>query len=144
MKIFVDTGPLIALLNPRDSNHGNAAEQFRKVKGTGKPAFTSDYVLDEVITYFTRKTKTPEVVATLCDLVQKSPYVHLLKVDDKTVTESKAFLEKYPELFLSLTDWTSAVLARNHAVEKIYSYDFDFDKLGAVREFEHIERVEEI
>jgi len=141
LNVFADTGPFVAFLNSGDVNHKSALEQFDKIDRTKGVFFTSDYVLDEVLSFATRKK--PELVLYADEIIQQSANICMLKVDDKTLTSSKMFMRKYPHMHLSLTDWTSVVLARNHAIEKIYSYDSDFDKLRAMREFSRIKRVEE-
>jgi predicted nucleic acid-binding protein len=144
LKVLIDAGPFIALLNKDDPNHRNAAEQLDRIDRTGRICFTSDYVLAEVLAYATRKTKSPETILEMDRLIQGSANIHMLKVDGETLGDAKAFLKKYPKLLLSLTDWTSVALATEHRIEKIYSYDSDFDKLITTPEFKHIKRVEEI
>ncbi|MEW6222621.1 MAG: PIN domain-containing protein [Candidatus Hadarchaeota archaeon] len=144
MKVLIDAGPFIALLNKDDPNHQNAVEQFDRIYWTKGICFTSDYVLTEVLAYATRKTKSPEVVLEMDRLIQGSGNIHMLKVDGAALGDAKAFLKKYPKLLLSLTDWTSIALAVEHGIGKIYSYDSDFDQLMSTPEFRHIRRVEEI
>jgi len=94
------------------------------------------------LSFATRKTKNPKIVLDVDRVVQESANIRLLKVDEEILTNSKMFLKKYPEILLSLTDWTSAALARRYAIGKIYSYDSDFDRLKGTKEFTHIRRVE--
>jgi len=133
LKVFVDTAPFVAFLNSKDINHKSALEQFDKIAMTKEIFFTSDYVLDEVLSFVTRKK--PEFVLHADKLIQESANIRMLKVDDEILANSKMFLKKYPKLLLSLTDWTSAVLARQRSIEKIYSYDSGFDQLKNVKEF---------
>jgi predicted nucleic acid-binding protein len=142
LKVFVDTGPFVAFLNSGDVNHKSALEQFDKIDQTKRVFFTSDYVLDEILSFVTRKK--PELALYADEIIQESGSISLLKVDEKTLASSKAFMRKYPHLRLSLTDWTSAVLARDYAIGKIYSYDSDFDELKTLQEFKNIRRVEKI
>jgi len=142
LKVFIDAGPFIAVSNKDDSNHEDALRQFTKIAGKKGTFFTSDYVLDEVLSFATRKTKNPEIVLSADKLIQESANIRLLKVDEEVFANSKMFLRKYPKILLSLTDWTSATLAKRHAIPKIYSYDSDFDRLKSTGEFRRIRRVE--
>lgn len=142
LRVFIDAGPFIAVSNKDDPDHKGALKQFAKIAETKRTFFTSDYVLDEVLSFTTRKTKNPRAVLEVDRLIQESANIRLLKVDEEILTNSKIFLKKYPEILLSLTDWTSAALAKRYAIEKIYSYDSDFDKLKGIKEFKHIRRVE--
>jgi len=144
VKVFVDAGPFIALSNKDDPEHEDARKQFAKVAKTKRILFTSDYVMDEVLSFATRKTKNPKIVLRLDGLIQDSMNIRLLKVDEEILTNSKIFLRKYASMLLSLTDWTSVALVRKYAVEKIYSYDSDFDELKKLAEFKHIRRVESL
>lgn len=142
LRVFIDAGPFIALSNKGDPDHEDALKQFAKIAGTKRTFFTSDYVLDEALSFATRKTKNPRIVLEIDKLIQESANIRLLKVDEEILANSKMFLKKYPEILLSLTDWTSAALAKKYAIEKIYSYDSDFDRLKGIKEFKHIRRVE--
>jgi len=142
LKVFIDAGPFIAISNKDDPDHKDALKQFAKIAKTKGIFFTSDYVLDEVLSFATRKTKNPDIVLGADRLIQESANIRLLKVDEEILTNSKIFLKRYPSMLLSLTDWTSLTLARKYAIEKIYSYDSDFDRLRNVEEFKHIKRVE--
>ncbi len=56
----------------------------------------------------------------------------LLKVDAEVLTESWELFKQRREIPLSLTDCTSAVLARRHGIADIFTYDSDFRALGFV------------
>jgi len=142
LKVFIDAGPFIAISNKDDPDHKDALRQFAKIAGKKGIFFSSDYVLDEVLSFATRKTKNPEIILSVDKLIQESANIRLLKVDEEVFANSKMFLRKYPKILLSLTDWTSATLAKRHAIPKIYSYDSGFDRLKSTREFKHIRRVE--
>ena len=73
------------------------------------------------MSFATRKTKNPKIVLDVDRLIQESANIRLLKVDEEILANSKMFLKKYPKILLSLTDWTSAALAKMHTIEKIYS-----------------------
>lgn len=142
LKVFIDAGPFIAFSNKNDPAHKDALKQFAKIAKTKRTFFTSDYVLDEALSFATRKTKNPKIILDVDRLIQESANIRLLKVDEEILTNSKMFLREHPELLLSLTDWTSAALAKRYAIEKIYSYDSDFDRLKNIKEFKHFRRVE--
>ena len=58
--VFVDTWGWCALGHRADSQHRAALEFYRRLREGSAPAFTSDYVLDEVITLLYRRASHAE------------------------------------------------------------------------------------
>jgi len=58
--VFVDTWGWCALGYRADRQHENAVEFYRRLRQGSAPAFTSDYVLDEVITLLYRRASPAE------------------------------------------------------------------------------------
>ena len=52
---FVDTWGWMALGHRRDANHGGVSEVFRLLRSNRIPVYTSDFVLDELITLLFRR-----------------------------------------------------------------------------------------
>ncbi len=60
MRLFLDTGPIVAYFNKRDRDHTTAFESFEKIYERRTPytkLCTSDYVLDEAITICRVRTR---------------------------------------------------------------------------------------
>jgi predicted nucleic acid-binding protein len=54
----------------------------------------------------------------------------MLRVSENILQESWDLYKSRREIDLSLTDCTSAILARKQGIVDIYSYDGDFEALG--------------
>lgn len=135
LKLFIDTGPFMARHNKRDRDHESALESFDKLRGAEtqyRKLYTSDYILDEAVTGCRRRTGSHKLAVELGTMIFSSESVALLKVDIETLEKSWELFKQRREIPLSLTDCTSAVLARQHGIADIFTYDSDFRALGFV------------
>lgn len=142
MAAFIDTGIFIGLHNKRDVYHPVANDIIKGVvDGNFGKAYTSDYVLDEVIAFTIRKTKNSEIILETINLIQNSGRIELLHVDRSTFASAKMCVEQYPSLFLSFTDWTIANLMVKSDIPTLLSFDSGFDKLKSMDKFSGIRRI---
>ncbi|TMI09124.1 type II toxin-antitoxin system VapC family toxin [Candidatus Bathyarchaeota archaeon] len=133
MRLLIDTGPFMALHNKRDKQHSDAVESFDKIrdgKTSYRKLYTSDYVLDEAVTGCRRRTRNHELSVALGTLILSSESMLILRVDENTFLEAWELYKSRREIPLSLTDCTSAILARKQGITDMYSYDSDFEALG--------------
>ncbi|MEA3255442.1 MAG: PIN domain-containing protein [Candidatus Altiarchaeota archaeon] len=144
MAVFVDTGVFVAIHNVRDQYHGVAKELGGKAaSGVFGGLYTSDYVLDEVVAFIYKRTDNPDLVLEAIDFIQNSGRIEILHVDGSVFASAKMCVEQYSFLKLSLTDWTSVNLMVGNGIDRILSFDSDFDRLHAVDEFSGISRIHE-
>ena len=133
MRLFIDTGPFMARHNKRDKHHPYAVESFDKMRDGKTPyrkLYTSDYVLDEGVTGCRQRTRNHVLSVELGTLILSSESLLRLRVDEETLLEAWELFKSRREIPLSLTDCTSAILARKHGITEIYTYDGDFEALG--------------
>ena len=137
MKLFLDTGCLVALHNKDDEHHEEAEELFKQISSGSlqvSKLYCSDYVLDESITTCYARTHSRKLAIQLGRAVIESKSIVVLKVDDGCFNQSwTIFRDKYQDLPLSFTDCTSYVLTQLHGVHNILTFDTDFDALGLNR-----------
>lgn len=133
MRLFIDTGPFMARHNKRDKQHSSAVESFDKIRD-GETAYrklyTSDYVLDEAVTGCRQRTRNHGLSVELGTLILSSESLLRLRVDEDTLLEAWELFKSRREIPLSLTDCTSAILARKNGITDVYSYDGDFEAIG--------------
>jgi uncharacterized protein len=118
-RFAIDTGPLVAFLNRRDSFHKWARETL---DGIAPPLFTCEAVLSEACFLLRRTTSGPEAVL---DLVQRRLVVSDFAVHDHVVPLRK-LLTKYKDVPISLAD---ACLVRMSEVQpdlSVVTLDSDF------------------
>lgn len=135
MRLFIDTGPFIARYSKADKHHADSAQSFGKI-GRGESSYqklyTSDYVLDEAVTGCRQRTRSHKHSVELGTAILSSESIVLLKVDDQVLEEAWELYRTRSEVDLSLTDATTAVLARRQGIADIFTYDADFRALGFV------------
>ena len=67
--IFVDTGAWIALLNQRDQYHDDAVVIYNGLKQQKARLLTTDYVIDETVTWLKYRS-SHQVAVRFLDLVE--------------------------------------------------------------------------
>jgi len=131
MSVFVDTGVFVAFHNTRDTNHNRALELMRGiVDGELGTAYTSDYVFDEAVTVALVRTRRPENALAVGRMILgelTAPFLAILRVGDDTFKEAWRLFPRYAGRRLSFTDCTSIALMRRGGIERIVSFDTDFD-----------------
>ena len=75
--VFVDTWGWCALGHRTDPAHANAVEFYHSLRQQRAPIFTSDYVLDEVITLLYRRTPHNEATQFLEGILAAAVLGHL-------------------------------------------------------------------
>ena len=132
MAVFLDTGIFVAARNSRDSNHARATELFeRALKGEFGAVYTSDYIVDEAVTTALFRTNNHEIAANVGRLALGSPRVETLYTG---VAEFRSSWERFQKLGrrpMSFTDCVSLTHMERRGVDKIMSFDSDFDGLAA-------------
>lgn len=119
--------------NKRDRDHLSAVESFDRVRKGETPyrkLYTSDYVLDEAVTGCRNRTGSHKLSVELGTMIFSSESIAFLKVDVETLGAAWELFKQRREVALSFTDCTTAVLARNHGITDIFTYDSDFKALG--------------
>jgi predicted nucleic acid-binding protein len=130
--VYVDTGAWIALLNGRERLHERAVAVYSSLADEGTRLITSTDVIDETATRL-RYDISLAAALDFRDAVaraEKSRLLRVLQVDASTRNKAFALWEKYPKVTLSLTDATSAVLARGLSIKTVFGFDADFRAMG--------------
>jgi len=133
MSIFIDTGVFVAFHNTQDVNHKKAKETINNIiKGKLGSAYTSDYIFDEAVTTTLVRTKNHETALTVGKMIQgelSSPFIKILEVNSSSFKDAWKLFSRFAKKGLSFTDCTSIALIKSHNIEKIASFDKDFDEI---------------
>jgi len=146
---FVDTNVLVAALNKHDSDHKKGKVLLESAFQKYQWLYTSDYILDECFSIAWSKTrKLPlsfrhSLIKKVDDTIQGSEKLRLLKVDEHDFSTAKALLREHRRLIPTLTDWTSLVLMKKHAIKKIISFDGHFRDVKVLEEFSWVEGIDQ-
>ena len=130
MAVFIDTGIFVAARNRSDINHTRSKELMRQaLTGQYGRIYTSDYIIDEAITAALARTHSLEISKNTGRFIIESTRIVKLHVAEREF--SKAW-RKFQDLNkpLSFTDVTTLTLMEEHGIEKVMSFDRDFDGLA--------------
>jgi predicted nucleic acid-binding protein len=142
---FIDSCVFIAFYNRSDGRHNDSKALLDDAfKGDLGAAYTSDYVLDETVTFIKNKTTDPKLISDYIDFVQNSGRLEILHIDRTIFASAKMCMEKYPSMPLSFTDWTIANLMEGERIEYLLSFDSGFDSLQTIVKFSKIKRIERL
>lgn len=130
--IFVDTGGWIALLKRDDHMHVRARDYYEKLVAEGARFLTTNYVVDETAT---RLRYDAGLAAALAfrGALDRSLSERRLRVgwiDPRLEREGWDLMERHADVELSLTDATSAAVARRAKVSEVFGFDTDFRAFG--------------
>ncbi len=128
MAIFIDTGVFVAVRNKRDKNHARGRELMEKaLKGDYGVIYTSDYVIDESVMTALARTHDYQIALNTGRLIIESPRI------EKVYTSSAEFqmawlrFQKLRQRPMSFTDCVSLSHMEKRGVERIMSFDSEFD-----------------
>lgn len=132
MSVFVDTGVLVAAQNKRDTNHKTAARALALIPEgkLGRP-FTSDYVFDEAVTLARVRTASHvEAMKMANRIVGGAPFprvLDMLMVTGPVFRDALRVFTTYKDKPLSFTDATTIALVQRRGIDRVMSFDSDFD-----------------
>jgi predicted nucleic acid-binding protein len=129
--LFMDSSFIIALVRQGDEQHKRALE-LRENNRNKRTFVISDHVLGEVVT-FLGKRDNKEIAYKVGIALLESSDVKVLYPDESELELSLEALKKLDGL--SLCDALTAVLMNRHKINKVLSFDSDFDR------FKNIERI---
>lgn len=131
--LFVDTAAFFARFNERATEHDRARDVFQGIRSGDlqyDPLFTSRYVLSELATLLLRKVShlaAVEAVAT----IRRADSFNVLPVGEDLFDRTCVQFRDYDDQQISFVDHSSAVLADDHGIEHVFTFDRrDFRTLG--------------
>ncbi len=134
MSVFVDTGVFFAHHDTDAERHEQAVAAFDELlDGTYGQPYTSDYVLDEVVTLTRVRTGSFEAANAVARRIlgeNSFPNVlELLHVEPDEVTAALETFRRYEDQNLSFTDASIIHLCESRGIDAVLSFDDDFDGL---------------
>lgn len=130
--VFLDTGCLIALEAADDQHHAAAIRHWQEFLRTRPRLVTTSFVLDEVVTFFTSRSRHAKAIEVGKRLLT-SPSVRLVHVDEELFRAAFEYLERRPDKRFSLTDRVSFVLMDRLGVRQALAFDAHFEQAGFAR-----------
>lgn len=124
--IFLDTGYLIALLNPRDELHPRAQAWANRLDGS---LLLTDYILWETINFFSSPTEKPKVHA-LVEQLRADTAFEILPATTVLFEAGLRLHRERADKAWSLTDCVSFVVMHERGVTQALAFDQHFEQAG--------------
>ncbi len=132
MSLLIDTGVLYADHDMDASRHDAAVSALESVyDGSFGQPYITDYIFDEAVTLSRKRTGTHAAAVQLSDRLRGAgPYpetYELLRVSAAIFTDAVELFERYDDQSLSFTDATIVATLERHEIDRVLSFDDDFD-----------------
>ena len=130
--IFVDSSAWIALLNPRDQHHDDATAILNDLERQNLQLLTTDYVIDETVTWLSYRVNHPVAVQFL-DIIENSSATGVLTfvaIERDLFQEAERLFRQYDTARLSFTDCTSFAVCQQHNISEAFAFDQHFPMVG--------------
>jgi uncharacterized protein len=131
MKVLIDTGPWVALIDRSESKHGECVKWLKNFEGE---VFTSEAVLTEVLYLLNFSVSAQEAAL---DFIL-SGAVTLLSLALESILRVKELMKKYHDLPMDFADATLVCLAEELSIDHMVTLDkkhFSIFRLAGKRPF---------
>ena len=132
MSVLVDTSFLHAFRNLDDEDHGRAVELFQELlhHEHGTP-YTTNLIFAEAVTVALVRTGRHSAAVGMGEMIlrehRRMPVFSLHHVSPTQLSAAWEEFRRHREQSLSLTDWTSVVVARDLDIDIVLTFDRGFD-----------------
>lgn len=128
-KVFVDTGPWIALADRDDPLHGRALGHWKAIGTAGARLVTSVPVVIETFTFVDRRSGHADAVTWRKGL-DAVPRLEILDCTSADLADAWRYLDRKDFHKLGVVDATSFVLMRRHRIRVAFAFDIHFAVAG--------------
>ena len=132
-QVFVDTWGWLALGHRRDPHHQEIKSYYQELRRQGARIYTSDYVLDEVLTLLFRREAFAEAMLFMEGLfasAQQGALV-LVRITSERFSAAWALRQRFQDKpWISFTDLTSMIIMEELGVREVLTEDDHFTQVG--------------
>jgi len=131
--VFIDTWGWIALGRRREPRHEEVAEYYRALCSRGERIYTSDYVLDEVITLIFRRENFDEAARFINAIIAAAGagYVNIERITPERFAAAWDLRVRLNDKArISFTDLASMIVMRECKVASVLTEDKHFLQVG--------------
>ena len=131
--VFVDTWGWMALGHRRERRHVKVKQLFRELRRQKVPLYTSDYVLDELITLLFQRETFQEATRFVGGILAAAArgQVHLDRITSVRFEAAWKLRQQFQDKpRISFTDLTSMALMEEHSVHQVLTEDKHFVQVG--------------
>lgn len=131
MKLFVDTGAFIALVDSDDQNHAAAKNFFADLTAQGVKFVTTNFVVCETMNYLRARVSHPVAVMFL-ESLRKSTRFDMVAVDRSVEDAAFKIFREYEDKGFSFTDCTSFAVMKERKIVKAFAFDRHFGQIAGI------------
>jgi uncharacterized protein len=128
--IFVDTSAFIALRVKDDACHRKAQAFLPVIKRRKLQLHTTNFVLDEVYTYFAR---SHNIAVEMAELIMNNPLIILHRIGAEDENNAFRILKAYSDKAFSYTDATSFAIMERLKLDTVFAFDDHFAQYGNLK-----------
>lgn len=131
--VFVDTWGWLTLRDRREAQHQEVARFYQRLRSSGAPIITTDYVLVETFTLLFKRLPGPQATTSLQMLMQatNAGYVRLERITTERFSETLVLRERFLDKpNISFTDLSSMVVMQELGITMILTGDAHFTHVG--------------
>jgi|LGOV01.1.fsa_nt_gb predicted nucleic acid-binding protein len=138
--VFIDTWGWLALGHRRDASHRKVNALYKELRSGGARIYTTDYVLDEVMTLLFRREVFEEAVRFMegIFLAVEAGQLVVERITSDRFGSAWRLRKRYQDKpKISFTDLTSMVVMKELGVSSILTDDDHFTHVGMGFDFTH-------
>jgi len=131
--VFIDTWGWLALGHRKDAHHHEVKVVYKQLRAKGARLYTSDYVLDELISLLFRREIFEESVRFLDGLLNASEkgLLTIERITSARFASTWLLRKKFQDKTrISFTDLTSMVLMKERGIQVVLTDDEHFEHVG--------------
>ena len=131
--VFIDTWGWLALGHRHDSRHQEIEAFHRSLKEQGTRLYTTDYILDEVITLVFRREIFEEAGHFLEGIFEASQqgWLTIERITSERFASAWELRKRFQDKpKISFTDFTSMVIMKERGITKVLTEDTHFTHVG--------------
>jgi uncharacterized protein len=125
--VFADTSAFIAAYDPRDQEHEVAGRLLKELIGTGARLLTTNFILDETLTWFRRDPDARENVGRA---ILESALLDYVRLEESDERRAWNLCLKLRDKDFSFTDLTSFAVMERLKLREVFTFDDDFRRYG--------------
>lgn len=129
-KVFIDTSAFIAFVLDTEPYHSIVADWFRKCFREGVSMITTDYIIDELLTFLRCKKKVPMEIVLSFIVNSYSSGINVFGVSETLFGEAIGLMTKYKDHYFSSTDCVSFSVMKEMKINNVLTLDNDFTIVG--------------
>lgn len=127
--VFVDTGAVVALLDPRDQSHKPAKDWV--LNNEQVPRITTDFILDEIYTLLMVKLGKEHAANILQAFINSGWLSQIEFVSEADFWDAEKIFMKYKDKEWSFTDCTSKVVMERLKIDTAFAFDNHFRQFAS-------------